>query len=216
MKASSYFQRLVTDPFRGMKDDPSIGLERLVRYMFISLRPISIAYLLIALFPENDVAKRRHRDTAVDIMALVQFIVVVVLWLWAPSSSFPVASIITAYLLFCLYLSLVNIVFFSAIPSINKPSTSETRTLLLLVLNVLQVTFSFALFYKLALHLCPGQALFGAFLVLGTVGLPDNAAETHTFLVPLQIAANLLLVVFIVGVFISKVRLRFRKKDDSA
>ena len=186
-----------------MRAHTSHGLERLVRYALILLRVFSVQYWLIALFPD-----RRRRDIAVDVSVLAQCLGAWLLWWLAPSSWLCPASAATAYLLVCLYLSLINIIFFSAVPSVNEPTTSSTRTLLLLALNVLQVTFTFALFYRTALQLSPRQALFGSFLVLGTLGVPDGAASTYTGFVPLQLLSDLLLLTSAVSVFVPQVPLR--------
>lgn len=210
-----WFKRLYWVPLTGMREDPSGGLERLVRYFLLLLRVFSIQYWLIALFDEDDLTQRRRRDISVDVSVVVQFLVVMVLWYAASPSTLTLASGAAGYLLFVSYLSIANIMFFSGVPSINEPTTSPTRSLLLLAINVLQVTFSFALFYRTQLALSPREALFGSFLVLGTVGLPDGADITYPILVPLQILANFVLLAFAVNVFVGRVPLQFATRENS-
>jgi hypothetical protein len=208
----SYVLRLV--PLSGMGEDPSVGLERLVRYTVLSLRAVSLQYLWISFFPDDTVQQRRTRDKAVDPAVVIQCVVAVVLWWCKPTQNSVFAIRITAYLLFCLYLSLTNILFFSDVPSVNKETTSATRSLLLLAFNVIQVTFTFAIFYGYALHLGRQQAIFGSFLVLGTLGLPDSAAATSTPLVPVHIVANLFLFAFAIAIVVARVPLLVARRNN--
>jgi hypothetical protein len=209
MTKRAFLQKLLCSPLKGMRASPSVGLERLVRYTLILLRAASLQYWLLALIPDDDAMQRRRRDIAVDVSVVGQCIAVVLSWWLVPARWLDSASAVVAYLLFCLYLSLLNIVFFSGVPSVNKPTTSATRSILLLAVNVVHVTFTFALFYRARLNLSPRAALFGSFMVLGTLGIPDGAVTANTVLVPLQILSDFLLLAFAVAVFVGQVPMRF-------
>lgn len=220
-KMRRYFNELIVNPWRGLRKDRSVGLERMFHCFLIVLRLFSLQYWLIAFFgnagdedSRRRRRRRRHRDMAVDVAVLAQCATVELMWYFAPTPRLGAASFAAAYLLFCLYLSLFNIVFFSMLPSVNKPTTSAGRSLLLLLFNVLQVTFSFALFYRYTFQLEAAEGLFGSFLVLGTVGVPDVAAEAHTFLVPLQIVLDLLLFAFVVVVVVGQIKLNLAEQGQ--
>jgi hypothetical protein len=89
------------------------------------------------------------------------------------------------------------------------------RSLLLLAVNLVQVTFTFAIFYEFALGLDRQAALFGSVLVIGTLGLPDGAEGTHTAFVPLQVASDLFLIVVTVSVFLAHLPFNFSNQSAS-
>jgi hypothetical protein len=49
-------------------------------------------------------------------------------------------------------------------------------------------------------------------LVIGTLGLPDEAVRAHTVLVPIQVASDLFLIVVAVSVFLAHLPFRFSSK----
>jgi len=206
--------RLFKDPLRGMSEDHSRGLERLVRYSLLVLRPLSFQYWLISLFPDQRPSGRARRDLAVDVSVVSQAILVLGLLFLAPATLVAAAEWLVGYLLFCLYLSLTNILLFSNIPSVNAPTTSATRSVLLLGVNLLQVTFTFALFYRADLNLDPTRAIFGSFLVLGTVGLPADPSFIPWYLTPLHILCNVALVAVVLSLFVSHLRLRLSQRHE--
>jgi hypothetical protein len=207
--------RLLIDPLRAMSNDPSRGLERLVRYALLLLRPLSFHYWLISLFPDPRSSGRSQRDLAVDISVVTQTALVIGLLFLAPASFLTFAQWLSGYLLFCLYLGLMNIVFFAAIPEIASPPSSVSRSVILIGMNLLQVTFSFALFYRAELDLEPTRAAFGSFLVLGTVGLPAEPNLIPWYLTPIQILCNLALVSVALGVFVGHLRLAPSEHQDN-
>jgi hypothetical protein len=210
MNKSDYLNRLICNPWKGLEKDSSAGLERQVRRISIILRCLSVQFLLVACCPEDDKTKHARRNVLVDRLVVAQCILTILLWGLTPPEMLRGASIVVAYLLFCLFLSLLNIVLFSNVPSISQGTTSVTRSLILLFVNVVQVTFSFAVFYRYAFNLKPNEAIYGAFLVLGTVGLPNVVGSN--FLIPLHITANILLLGFIVAIYIGRVPLGFYNK----
>jgi hypothetical protein len=209
----SFWFRLYKKPLRGMRDHASQGFERATRYALLYFRLISLQYWIISAFPDENPRGRKKRDLAVDVSVVIQLLGVVLLWWFVPEPYLGIAAFFTGYLLFCLYLSLINIVFFSDVPKVNMPTTSATRSLLLLALNVLQVAFTFAIFYRSVLHLCPRLALFGSFLVLGTVGLPDGVPALDAPYVGIQILTNFVLFAFAITVFVSRVPIRLAGGD---
>jgi hypothetical protein len=207
----SYFRKLC--PFHGMSKDTSSGLERWIRYCLIALRLGSTQYMLLSLFPDEP---RNRRDGAVDASVVVQLVIVGLLWWSRPETMLDARVLIAVYLLFCLFLSLANIIFFSAVPSVNRPSTSPARSLMLLAVNILQVTFTYAVLYEARLNMGRRAALFGSFLVLGTLGVPPEAGTTMTFLVPAQTLSDLVMLLFGATVFVNQFRIEFRKSPDAS
>lgn len=207
---------LLLNQLKAIKSGRSSGVERLVQYSLLLLRVASLQYWLVNRAWDRNDDNRKFRDTVVDVSVIGQCAIVILLMQFTPNEYLCVASAFSIYLLFLLYLSLLNIVFFSGWKSVDKPSTSVTRSLILLGINVLQVTFTFALFYRHWLDLPQAKALFGSFLVLGTIGTPqiDGIANPSTPLIPLQIIANLVLLAFGLAVFAGKVKMRFLDDDD--
>jgi hypothetical protein len=102
------------------------------------------------------------------------------------------------YLLVELYVVILNVVFVTA--RVEEPPVSIPRSVLFIVLNAFQVTLTFALFYRTAFRLDPGQAIAKSFQVFGTVGLP-NGSDKGSYLVAFQIALNfVLLAIFLTSI----------------
>ncbi len=120
----------------------------------------------------------------------------------------PVAnSLIAGYVIFDIYLNLLNIIFIGKIRAIDAPPVSIERSILLLFMNVLEVVLAFTIFYRDWLKLSTMDALFNAILVLGTIGYPNAATGGLSLLVALQVLLDLLLIVLVISSFVGQVGL---------
>jgi hypothetical protein len=178
---------------------PVEGLEFYFDSLLLRLRLYSPSYLLNYSRPKSKLL--------VDLICLVQFLVLlVVVFLSATSLTFAIA----VFILYEIYLCLLNIVFIGKIREINAPPASIERSILLSLLNVLEVILAFGIFYKYWLELNTSDALYGAILVLGTIGTPldfDLMPWKGRLLVGAQVFMNLFLIVLILGSFIGQVGL---------
>ncbi|HKA77111.1 MAG TPA: hypothetical protein VKD19_08400 [Pseudolabrys sp.] len=89
-------------------------------------------------------------------------------------------------------INMANVVFLS---KVFGPPISAERTLLLFIFNVAQVVFTFAIWYRWMLDKQPGEALFKAILVFGTIGYPQGA----DMIVGIQIATD----IFLLAIFLA-------------
>lgn len=187
------------------RDPRAKGLERLLDTALLLLRFLSISYYLKRFLSGP---RRRWRSSVIDLYCVVELAVLVVLLAgdWGPRTE----QVLTAYILFEIYLNLFNIIFIGKFPAINAPPASIERSILLLFLNVLQVGLAFAVFYAHAFRLTPVNAFFRAVLVLGTIGYPPEASGWSGILVSLQVFMDLVLLVLLLSAFVSQVGL-FRR-----
>lgn len=205
-KASVYLGTLWRDPH--VK-----GLERLFDTLLLLLRLVSLSYRVKAFLPEPDSPRRAVRSSVIDGYCVLQLIVLVIL----VSARFgPVMeTIIAGYILFDIYLNLLNIIFIGKIREINAPPASIERSILLFFMNVLQVVLAFAVFYQHWLGLSVMDAFFNAVLVLGTIGYPPGATGWLCLLVSLQVLLDLVLLLLILSGFVGQVTL-FRRNAEPA
>ena len=215
--AKSGFWEFIALQYHEAQNLNNAGIERWVKLFLILLRALSIHYLIIHLAWDRSDGQRHRRDTIVDASIITECLIILILLEFTPDI-FPLLTIangLAAYLLICLYVGLLNILFFTEFRSIDKESTSVARSLILLAVNALQVTFTFAMFYREWLHLDPSSALFGSFLVMGTIGTPALSASSNLFLIPLQIGANITLLAFTLSVLAGNIKMVFLKRDVS-
>jgi uncharacterized membrane protein YphA (DoxX/SURF4 family) len=91
---------------------------------------------------------------------------------WAPKLS----VIVGTYFLASTIVILLNVLFLTK--NFGTPASNE-RTLLLFVINVVQIILAFAIFYRRQLGLRTGEALFEALRVFGTLGYPEGGRVHH-------------------------------------
>ena len=106
---------------------------------------------------------------------------------------------VACYLLASTAVVLFNVLFLTKLSFIG-PVASYERTLLLFLVNIVQVVLAFAILYRLTLpNLNPWKALFKSLLVFGTIGYPERAEP----IVGIQIATDFVLLAvflaFVVG-----------------
>src|SRR6516162_434880 len=92
---------------------------------------------------------------------------------------------------------------FSSRSSASLGVASNERTLLLFLLNIVQVVLAFAILYRLTLpnlNLNPWKALFKSLLVFGTIGYPEGAE----LIVGIQIATDFVLLAVFLAFFVGR------------
>lgn len=203
------------------KADQIHGIELVFGSCLLALRYISFSYwskdvLLKWLLEWRDISDQRSRrvwrDNLIDNYCLLQLLVLFVILCWFAWSA--TGWFVATYILFEIYLNLFSIFFLSRqrrigppkpsdrLLAVNEPSTSVERSIILIFVNVLQVTVSFGIFYKKVMPgLTPSGAFANAVLVLGTVGTPSGAPP---LLVASQIGLDFLLVALILGSFVGQ------------
>ena len=180
------------------------GLELFWDTALLLLRFLSVSYWLRSRLPHPHDPRHSLRDNVIDGYCVFQLLLLLVL---LPSGFGTVVnSVITGYVLFEIYLNLLNIVFIGKIRAINAPPASVERSILLLLLNVLEVVIAFAVLYRDWLKLSTVEAFFKATLVLGTIGYPE-ASGWWVLLVALQVLLDFVLVVLLLGSFAGRVGL---------
>jgi hypothetical protein len=121
---------------------------------------------------------------------------------------------VVIYILFEMYLNLCSIFFLprqkqlglsppSLRPSaVNEPSTRAERSILLLLLNIVQLILVFAIFYRASVPgLSPSGALCAAVLAFGTLATPPGVSAA---LVAVQVALDFILVAAILANFVGQ------------
>lgn len=187
------------------------GLELLVATVLLALRYLSISYWLRRVLPEPGHSRRPFRDNVVDAYSVLQLIALLVLL--ANPFGRIVNAAVAAYIVFEIYLVMLNIIFIGKFRDINSPPASVERSILLLGLNVAQVVLAFGIAYRDWLGYSTIDGIFRAVLVLGTIGYPDNASGNFVLLVALQILLDLILLVLLISSFVSQIALFGRNKS---
>ena len=82
---------------------------------------------------------------------------------------------------------------------------SAERSLILFIFNVVQLVFTFSIWYELGAKQPKGEALFNALLVFATVGYPEKAPA---LIVGTQIAADFLLLAIFLAHIVGRVGYR--------
>lgn len=184
------------------------GVERLFVFSILFLRVFSLSYWIRTFLPDTQGSKRRIRDTFIEGYCLAQAGLLVILLL-APSHA--ASLFVTSYVLFELFLVLANTIFVGKFPTMQAPPASIERSILLLLLNIVEVVMIFAIFYRSALGLEILEALVQSSLVLGTVGYPEHLGGKARLLVPFQIFLDLTLSLLLLSSFVGQLGL-FRSR----
>ena len=191
-----------------LRRDPKIkGLEFLFDTLLICLRHVSLSYIMKRFLPEHYSPCGAWRNKFIDAYCVLQLIVLVIIGLGIKNFGPKIDTLIAGYILFEIYLTLLNIIFIGKIREINPPPASIERSILLLFMNVPQVVLAFAVFYHHWLGLSVMNAFFMSVSVLGTIGYKS---VTTGFLVSLQVLLDLVLLLLMLSSFISQVNL-FRR-----
>lgn len=188
------------------------GLERCLDKLLICLRAISVSYWL-RFCPERK-GQTVLRNKIVDFLCVMEILILAVILVkpWGTRAD----ELICAYLIFQIYLILFNIVFLGKFEKINYPPQSIERVVLLMSLNVLEVTTAFAVLYRDALSLKWSEAISDAIHVLGTVGAPSAAGNWRVNLyVNAQILLDLMILIIFLATFAGKLTILRRAGDTS-
>ena len=180
------------------------GIELVFGLVLLGLRFLSLSYWLRPILPTPKSPKHKWRDNVIDIYCIIQLVVLLILLVWSFGSIWN--SVIGTYILFEIYLNLFNIVFIGKIQEINTPPSSVERSLLLLIMNVIDVVLAFSVFYRDWFDLSKLDAFFQAVLVLSTIGYPSSTGKL-ALIVSLQIFLDLVLIVLFVSSFIGQIGL---------
>lgn len=184
------------------------GIERLFVSSILLLRVASSSYWLRDCLPSARGDRRWVRDNAIDLYCVAQALVLLVLLAaWAQSLF---AVLIAAYILFDLFLVLANVIFVGKFPELQAQPASVERSIILLLLNLIDVVLAFAIFYRYTLGLGTSSAVFQAALVLGTIGYPPGLQGNAQLLVVCQVGFDLILTVLLLSSFVGQLGL-FRR-----
>jgi hypothetical protein len=161
------------------------GIERIVGVILYVPCLLQISYGIDWLL--------RHRSDEYRIRAVEYYVVAVTLlailnWSFGPNC---VVTAACSYFSASTVISLLQVVF---LHRIFGEMHSTSRSLILLICNVVQIVFMYAAWYHLEINDSQVDMLFEALLVLATIGHPHGAPK----IVELQIVTNFtLLVVFL-------------------
>ena len=174
------------------------GLEKAFDWVIFFLMIVTISQLLQFFFwGRRDRAPREF----IDAYVLVAIVVLIFFLVWP--NSFPgVSWFVACYLPASTIVVLFNVLFLTKLSFIG-PVASNERTLLLFLLNIVQVVLAFAILYRLTLpnlNLNPWKALFKSLLVFGTIGYPEGAE----LIVGIQIATDFVLLAVFLAFFVGR------------
>ena len=191
--------------WRSHQDYDVYGLELVFATALLALRNISISYWLGMCLPPSDHPRYKARHIwPIDLYCIAQLGALLLLFVGAFGPI--VDSWIVGYVLFDIYLNLLNIVFIGKFSDINQPPLSIERSILLLIVNVVGVVLAFGILYRDWLGLSTLKGFFSAILVFGTLGYPESSGNV-VLLVALQIFLNILLLVVVVSSFVGQLGL---------
>jgi hypothetical protein len=154
--------------------------------------------------------RRRIRDNFIDGYCIAQTLTLLGLLSVSPDTLWPV--FVAAYVLFELGLVLLNIFFVGKFSELQAQPASIERSILLLLLNLVDVVLIFSVFYRHALGLDATTAVFQSTLVLGTVGYPDKLQFKARLVVSLQIMVDLVLSLLLLSSFVGQLGLFSNRK----
>jgi hypothetical protein len=141
----------------------------------------------------------RQKDTLiVDIYVPSCVALAMVAW-WFPNC---LLAWICSYFLFSTVVVLLHVVLLS---KVFGNIFSAERSLILFVCNVVQLIFTFSIWYELEAGQTQGEALFNSLLVFATVGYPKKAPA---LVVGTQIAADFLLLAIFLAHIVGRVGYR--------
>ena len=138
--------------------------------------------------------KRRAGISFIDGYVIVITIILVCLLVW-PAHVPKLIAILAGYLFTTNIVILLNVLFLT---KLFGPPASHERSLLLFLLNAIQVVLTFAIFYRCKLSFLAGKAFFQTLLVFGTIGYPSGADRIVGF----QIAVDFLLLALFLAFFV--------------
>jgi hypothetical protein len=172
------------------------GIEWLTALFLYALWAATLAFWLRIILSRYS---KIRQTLIIEVYVAVSAVVAVVAWLWVPTFWWAIAR---SYLLFSTVLVLLHVVLLS---KVFGDIYSAERSLILFIFNVVQLVFTFAIWYELEAHQAKGEALFNALLVFATVGYPEKAPAV---IVGAQIATNFLLLAIFLAHIVGRVGYR--------
>jgi hypothetical protein len=186
-------------------DSKKAGIEKMARVLLYFVRIVCLSELIswaVVGRPKHNDDDQRRDLTLIDcyVAGKTLFLLVLVIlpdhWL---------SILVASYLLAELYVAILNIVLIGTATPDERP-LSIPRSLILAILNVLQITLTFALYYRATLNLDPGPAIAGSFQVFGTVGTPiPPETKDGSYVVALQLALDFVFIVLFLGALVSQI-----------
>ena len=186
------------------KEKEFFGIEKLARVFLYFLRFFSLSeWLSFCITGSRETSQDHIRDLLiVDAYVAAKTIVVVVLVWVVPERYLSAAAWIACYLLIETFIALFNIVFVTTRP--NERPISIGRSLILLILNVVELIATFAILYQAVLLVEPWRAVVFSFDVFGTVGRPSSSQyPLSDVLVVSQIAVDFLFLAIVLAHFLN-------------
>jgi hypothetical protein len=163
------------------------GIEWLTAWALYACWPVFLSHWLTRIF-------KKRSALAIDSYVVGCFAVTIANW-WMPTLT---GAVVCSYFSLSSVMALLDVVFLSK--ALGGVESTE-RSLILFIWNVAQIVFMFSIWYQLEAHLCKGDALLKALLVLGTLGYPDQAK----IVVGVQIATNFLLLAIFLAHLVGRV-----------
>jgi hypothetical protein len=161
------------------------GIERVVGLILFAPCLLLVSYLLDGILLRRS---NKCRVQAVEYYVVAVTLLTVLNWSLGPNL---IVTIICSYFSVSTGITLLQVVF---LHKVFGEMHSPSRSLILLICNVVQILFMYAAWYQLEAT-GPEDMLFAAVLVLATIGHPEHAPKV---IVELQIATDFtLLVVFL-------------------
>jgi hypothetical protein len=177
------------------------GVEWLTALFLYALWAATPAFLLRIILSRYSV-----RETLiVEVYVVASVIVAIAAWLWAPTFWLAIAC---SYFLFSTVVVLLHVVLLS---KVFGDIYSAERSLILFIFNVVQLVFTFSIWYELEAPQTKGEALFNALLVFATLGHSDKAPAV---IVGVQIATDFLLLAIFLAHIVGRVGYRQGKISD--
>jgi hypothetical protein len=127
-------------------------------------------------------------------------ILAIAVWLWVPTFWW---AILCSYFLFSTVVVLLHVVLLS---KVFGDIESAERSLILFMCNVVQLVFTFSIWYELKASQAKGEALLNAILVFGTLDYPHNA--NAMVVVAVQIVTDFLLLAIFLAHIVGRVGYR--------
>jgi hypothetical protein len=187
----------------------STDVSGLERCWDVAIRFLQI--ITVGFWVRLALTRKMERPKAVDIHVIVRA-VLLTFALFIFVQYYPrVCTAFAIYVLYEMYLALLNIVFISKFGFI-PPVASIERSLLLLLINAAEINLAFATFYRAVnSNWDATQALATAVLVFATAGHPlpltgPAPGDSNNWIVISQVALNFVFIAIVVGALAGQLR----------
>ena len=176
------------------------GIERLTALLLYALWAISLWFLLRVIL-----SRKIDWSLIVEFYVAGSVAITIAVWLWVPTFWW---ALICSYFLASTVVVLLHVVLLSKIFGDVK---SAERSLILFMCNVVQLIFTFSIWYEVKADQTREGALLSALLVFGTVDHPHKAMVV----VGAQIATDFLLLAIFLAHIVGRVGYRENRNSES-